>query len=292
MPHSSHKKKSLSKKRQEVLDEEGWTRITSSNTTSRAPAPNASTNGSESVFTWNFNGKQVTKTCGAAIRPMKPLQGTTLQSMQAHYTKVATKWLESEMYHSLKDVLTRRILASDSKIIKCVIFGSGSLCGDAIHWLDRHESAYYQIAAFKSVVDIIEQVQGQRPQSYAQEPYYNDLDTELLATLKSTAVTHPRGFELLDTNSFAYSPAAELEVEYQIMSLNPRIWLHRSLDHLHRNTGSTGDKFTIEESDTNLKMTEHFIANHESARLPDLPLKNFPFHGSVIWWPTEQQDPS
>ncbi|KAI1622418.1 hypothetical protein EDD37DRAFT_473561 [Exophiala viscosa] len=291
MPHTSHKKRGLPKKRQEVLDDEGWTRVTSSHTTPRAPVPSTSADGSEIVFTWTFDGPQVTKTCGSAIRPMKPLPGTTLQSMQTQYTRIATRWLESEMYHSLKDILTRRILTSE-KMTKCVLFGSGSLCGDELHWLDRHESAYYQLAAFKSVVDIIKQAQGERPRCYAQEPYYNTLDTDLLATLEITAVTHPQGFELLDTGSFAYSPAAELEVEYQIMSLSPRIWLHRSLDHLHTKSPSASDKFTKEESDLNLRMTEDFTTHHEHARLPDLPLKNFPFHGSVIWWPAEQQDPS
>lgn len=208
--------------------------------------------------------------------------------MQEQYNKISTKWLESEMYQTLKDILTRRVLTEDNKITNCVIFGSGSLCGDAIQWLDRHESAYYQIAAFKGVIDIIEQVQGHRPRSYAQEPYYNDLDADLLAALGITAVTHPEGFKLLDSNSFAYSPAAELEVECQIMSLNPRIWLHRSLDHLQ--TAAAAEQATQEDSDLIVKMTDHFKSHHESARLPDLPLKNFPFHGSVIWWPAEHQD--
>jgi hypothetical protein len=289
MPHTSHKRKGLPRKRQEVQDDEGWTRITSSNTAPRASASNANTTGSEIVFTWCFNGKQVTKASGAALRPMKPLRGTTVQSMQEQYDKISTKWLESEMHHSLQDILTRRVLTEDNKITNCVIFGSGSLCGDAIHWLDRHESAYYQIAAFKSAVDTIEQVQGYRPQSYAQEPYYNDLDADLLAALGITAVTHPEGFKLLDSNSFAYSPAAELEVEYQIMSLDPRIWLHRSLDHLHT---AAAEQVAQEYSDLVLKMTEHFKSHHESARLPDLPLKNFPFHGSVIWWHADHQDTS
>ncbi|KIX09503.1 uncharacterized protein Z518_00583 [Rhinocladiella mackenziei CBS 650.93] len=297
MPHTSHQKKSNHRKRKEVVDEEGWTRITSSSATCRGanhPSIADQSNEDKAVFRWNIRDRTVTKFYRAAPRPMNPAQGSTLESMRAQYRKIEAKWRESDLCHSLQKVLTTRILNTHSQISTCVVIGSGSFCGDDVHWIDRHESAYYQMAAFQTAVETIEQVQGHGPHCYAQEPCYNDLDTELLRSLNTTKVDHPAGFELLQdrtqTSAFVYSPFAEPQVELQIMFHNPRIWLHRSLDHMHREDRIAGDEeFTKDEAEVNLEMTDLFKRNHECAELPGLNVKNQPFHQSVIWWRKEDE---
>ncbi|KAH0846060.1 hypothetical protein FOPE_12312 [Fonsecaea pedrosoi] len=268
MPHTSRKKKNPhSNKRREIVDQDGWTRITTSSSTPLTVAPQDQTQ-SES-------GQVSTSSVavGASLPlPMPASQGSSLESMRAQFAKIETRWQDTDLCRSVEQMLRERILTTgggEYYIANCALFGTGSFCGDAVHWVDRHESAYFQLAAFRTVVRTIERLQGHVPQAYAQEPYYNDLDVLFLASLDVTKVDHPKGFELLDQNSFVYSPAAEQEVESQIVSRAPRIWLHRSFDH-----SLQGDKESI----------SRFKRDYEQAVLPELDLKNFPFHGSVMWW--------
>ncbi|KAK5213910.1 hypothetical protein LTR47_009047 [Exophiala xenobiotica] len=374
MPHTSRSKKKNNnapiQKRKEVLDEDGWTRITSSShhptasrRTTTATRESESAAGSDEpriVFTWGIDGddedgqkdRLVTKTIYASpSRPMSPAQGTTLEKMEAQYKKIAAKFVETEYHAALRDVLARIVgappqnaakspssggaasadrTARTEKIETCVLFGSGSLSGDSVHWIDRHETAYYQVAAFKKAVEIITSAQGgHRPVCYAQEPDYNSADIGLLEMLGIKVVTHPEGFDVLrqhgragakgkedgdesgsgsgsgklkvkaggkgGNTTFAYSPAAELEVEYQIMYHNPTIWLHRSLDHLafrqSRPLTSGNETFTKDEMEINVAMTDKFTQSRNYTKLPDVDhLKNFPFHGSVLWWSKDFED--
>ncbi|EHY60483.1 hypothetical protein HRR83_000242 [Exophiala dermatitidis] len=285
MPHTSRKKKVPHKKRQEVVDDDGWTRVTSTNTARPVTHhTNATTNGSV-VTSQHGNDGAVAGNGSVTSRPMKPAKGITVEAMRAQYDKVEAKWLESDLCRTLRDNLRRRIEETPDadgrtqQISNCVIFGSGSFCGDELHWIDRHESAYYQIAAFKTMVDTIEQVQGRRPACYAQEPCYNDLDGEFLASVNVTRIDHPKGFELLDRNSVAYSPAAERNVELEIILHDPRIWLHRSLDHIRPSNRPVRDEGLAHQDPVGL-----FVETHEFLQLPALDVKNFPFHGSMLWW--------
>jgi hypothetical protein len=269
MPHTSHKKKKgAQNKRQEVLDENGWTQIT---TTARISgnAAKVTQNGTDKITEPPPHHDLLT-----LVKPMPPAQGTTLESMHAQFGKVEARWKDTELCKTLERVLTSKILpeVAERNITAGIVFGTGSFCGDAVHWIDRHQSAYFQLAAFKSVLDAVEKVQGEAVAAYAQEPHYNELDTTFLASLNITKVDHPRGFELLDVASFAYSPAAEPEVEAQIIDRDPQVWLHRSL---------TGTSSTL------------FAESYEHAQLPPaLDLKNFPFHGSVIWWKRPGRTPA
>ena len=271
MPHTSHrKKKGTQNKRQEIGGQDGWIHV-SSNTQSRT--------GTATAFTPETGHALGTDELRNSLNlwpkdvPMFPAKGSTLESMRERFSKVEKRWLEMEHCKKLEDVLTSKILIDDApKISSCVVFGTGSFCGDAIHWVDRQEIAYFQLAAFRTVVSAIERVQGHHVPAHAQEPWYNDLDAALLETVNITKVDHPRGFELLDKHSCAYSPFAEEVVEEQILAKDPHIWMHREFN-----------PFSQEEDIGNFRKT------HDLVRLPpQVDLKHFPFLNSVIWWRTEQ----
>ena len=260
MPHTSHRKRRGNQnKRQEILGEDGWTRVTKA-----AAEPNT-----QGAVHWVGAGTDIlTDISSRTTVPMVPVKGSSLESMQAKYSRVEATWLETELCKKLSQILTDRALTGANKISTCVLLGSGSFCGDAIHWVDRHETAYFQLAAFKTAVGTIERAQGQRISVYAQEPYYNELDAALLASLDITKVDHPRGFELLDDRSLVYSPAAEPGVEQNVLARTPQIWLHRFFDPFSQDD-----------------MVDRFRKNNEHSDLPPaLDLRYMPFHGSVIWW--------
>jgi hypothetical protein len=202
--------------------------------------------------------------------------------MLSQVNRIEIRWQASDLcktlIHVLEEKILTRITGKAHTISTCVMLGSGSFCGDAVHWIDRHDSAYFQLAAFRTVVHTVGKLQDRVVRVYAQEPSFNELDAELLHALNVTKVDHPRGFELLDEDSIAYSPAAEREVEAGILARRPRVWLHRSLDHLLQEVGSESEA------------AKEFATSNEKVELPALDVKNFPFHGSVIWWRKRDRD--
>ncbi|OQV10209.1 hypothetical protein CLAIMM_14238 [Cladophialophora immunda] len=275
MPHTSRKKKNLHSKRREIVDHDGWTRVTSSSSTPLRIGLNQTVNESEQAPNGLTGSPTLVERLPSLPLPMPAAKGLTLETMRAQFAGIQARWLETDLCRKLEQMLTDKVLTSGCSISNCAVFGTGSFCGDAVHWVDRHESAYFQLAAFRTVVQTIERVRGHVVRAYAQEPYYNELDTLFLASIDVTKIDHPRGFELLDRNSFVYSPAAEQEVESQIIARAPWMWLHRSFDH-----SLQGGR----DSDPRSEAKSQFKESHEHAVLPELDLKNFPFYGSVIWW--------
>ncbi|EXJ56238.1 uncharacterized protein A1O5_12694 [Cladophialophora psammophila CBS 110553] len=275
MPHTSRKKKSLHSKRREILDDDGWTRITSGFSAPPTIQTPPTDSESEQDSNWTAGGDATIELSPPISLPMSAAKGSTLETMRAQFAGLEARWQETNLCKMLEQTVTDKILTGKCKVSNCAVFGTGSFCGDAVHWIDRHESAYFQLAAFRTVVKAMERMQAHPLQAYAQEPYYNDLDSLFLASLNITKVDHPKAFELLDRNSFVYSPAAEQEIESQIMSRGPRIWLHRSFDH---------SLLGGQEAKASFEAKTKFKQDHEHAEMPELALKNFPFHGSVMWW--------
>ena len=250
-----------------MLDEDGWTRVVS---TTQSPAGAAKA----------LRSVLATDEVIAPRRPMLPETGSSLESMRTRFNKINAIWLETELCKKLEDLLTNTILTTDSIMTNCVVFGTGSFCGDAVHWAYRQDIAYFQLAAFKTAIGTIERVQGQPMSAYAQEPHYNDPDGALLASLNITKLEHPQGFGLLDQQSFVYSPAAEPAVQTQILARIPQIWLHRQFDPWLQE----------EDEDETTGKVNQFQRTHEHVQLPFNDLKGFPFQNSVIWW--KKQDSS
>lgn len=328
MPHTSKKKKIAPNKRRHFVDEDGWTRVSTTSDARVAAAhslPNVpmSEVTRSQTFSWGIDGKSVTIN-SRLHAPPRPNSGVSLEIMMARYRFLESKWLESASYAALKTMLSKdRVDQGKGPVSKCVILGSGSFSATT---LGREDVSFYQIAAFKSAVDLISQAQGVLPSSYAQEPYYTELDIEFLATLGITAVEHPRGFDLVDDACFAYSPCAERWVELQIMYSQPRLWLNVRLQDRWplRDDGTApkgqpikwmlnfrvpdpetpdwnalygtdlepedGEKRLQEEYLINHHLYESFKRSHQSLLLPDLDASNYPFNDCAIHWPMEDDE--
>lgn len=242
MPHTSHKKKkntnnNTHKKRHVSVDEDGWTRVvtTTTSTGTRIPniaQPRPTPSQQQLAFSWKFGDKHVAFDMSLPTAVAAP-SDMTADKMDKRYRAVEARWLESESWAGLEDALRQTATRNpqDFHISKCILVGSGS-CSTAPS--GREEVTYYQVAAFKAAKDLIQQLQGTRPVVYAQEPLYNGLDAEYLETLGISVVDHPGGFEAVGDGDgaagvFVFSPCAERYVELQIMHHRPSLWLHRPL---------------------------------------------------------------
>lgn len=244
MPHTSHKKKAVRNKRQEIYDDDGWTRVTS-NGPPRQPPP------LPTPQTEQRTRKVLELSDGSTLdfgRVAEPSEHLKLESVIESFKTIERKWKMSESWESMAHTLQTQIFNPSFQIDTCVLFGSGSFTGLSQGWIDRSHVSKYQLALFLSVVDLMgkplhatsrgmpfakylaEKHTGQRPMVAAQEPMYNSMDVEFLHALNIKVVEHPEGFTLLTNTSFAYCPGAEQYVTTETLKTDPHLFLGTKLD--------------------------------------------------------------
>ena len=260
MPHTSHKKKQFRNKRQEIVDDDGWTRVSSSNAPAlpQIPPPPASDS--------PINGEERSLNLGGGttmtVHIDHPPKGLRLEDVVERYRKVERRWKASNSCKSMEQTLQTRILNSRNTISTCVLFGSGSFTGLRMGWIDRSEVSMYQLAAFLSATALIGNILlsthehiftydipgsyiGRQPIIAAQEVVYNAMDADFLGELGVKNVEHPDGFAMLDKHSLAYCPGAEQDVLFTALRADPAIYLGHKLE-FHRGALGCLQSGTIE----------------------------------------------
>lgn len=163
MPHTSRKKKQPPKKRREILDEDGWTHVTSQ----AAPpwplepfAAQMSTQGYEAyTLKLGKGGEDEDEDKGEdcitlwPITPSLAEPSMTDEKLLERYRSVEKSWMASESCHALTNTLRAQALTAVGPVRTCVCLGTGSFSGLRDGWIARHEVALYQLAAFKTVIN-------------------------------------------------------------------------------------------------------------------------------------------
>lgn len=263
MPHTSRKKKPIARsKRYQIVDEDGWTRVVTG-TAQR------------------MNSIQLSSTDhdGAATQILKTEvpSDASVATLTTRFEKLQKIWLDSESCTVLRGVL-RVHLGPHHKITDCIMFGSGTYCGYRQGWIGRHDVALVQTAVLLTIVDTIEQIQRLRPGVSAQEPLYNDLDTDFLTSLNIKTLHQQDGFEHLSASSLVYAPGAEREVSFRIYKSNPRMLLSHDASLL-----ATGTSARTDDTQADSTAVQAFLSSHSQTRLPDLSgIANEPFHGQYL----------
>ena len=158
MPHTNRKKKLLHKKRVEITDDDGWTRITSSH----RPQPKEL---EEPCLGVDHKGRQphcLTFSDGHNVgsyllTPQDPPEGLTHQKLVEQYESIEVKWRQSCSWSAMKATLLTQVLGQRLSFQTCVCFGLGTPSGLSQGWIDRRNVSLYQLAAFKAVLDLIGQ---------------------------------------------------------------------------------------------------------------------------------------
>ncbi|ERF76053.1 hypothetical protein EPUS_01386 [Endocarpon pusillum Z07020] len=147
--------------------------------------------------------------------------GATLHTPLRRYRKCETAWKDSKAYNELKNIFVSQILKQDGRTTKCICFGLGSPTER-----DPDNASMYQLAAFKSVIDLLPARQRQPPAALAQDPCFNTLDRELLSHLHISVVTHPAAFHHINpTTTFVFCPYVDPDVLNEVVSRSPAIYL-------------------------------------------------------------------
>jgi SRR1 len=223
MPHTSRKKRQQREqsrhrnKRGEIESDDGWTRIARSNHNRGINTSDRSVT-REVIVTlpddpdYDPDLDEGDTKLTYVTSPAEIPDGATLEKALRHYQRCEHTWRQSDTWTELKQTFDSRILKQDLDITNCICFGLSSPTGLLQADVDRRNVSMYQLAAFKSVMDILTDKQDQRPEAYAQEPIFNTLDVALLSQLNITVVNHPTAFELITPKSFTFCPGAEQSV--------------------------------------------------------------------------------
>lgn len=280
MPHTSRKKKQtqqqqllIRNKRGEVESDDGWTRIARSgkvlnvNTLKKErecvinafPPENA-----------NYD-ESLDEGCSQLIfvsTPAETPDGATLEKALSQYQKCLAILKQSNTWAELKKTFDSRILNKDLDITNCVCFGLGSPTGLIVPGHDRRNISLYQLAAFKSVIDILAEKQGQSLEAFAQDPIFSKLDIALLTHLRIKVVEHPEAFNLITLNTFAFCPGAEQFIVRGTLFRSPAMYMGSGSLETYRDL-ETGDirsphiGATFSDYDANMKDSDGYKAIDE-----------------------------
>ena len=193
MPHTSRKKSKPAShnKRQEILDENGWTHIVRQYGQKRAAVvPRPPQDDSRS--------------------PTQIREGYTLETTHKQYKTLAGRWEDSSCRKELVDWVESSLLTLNNlDINQCICTGIGSFTGDRdAMYPARTHCSYFQLAVFDTVLALLQQ-KFPIQEIYFQEPQFNDLDKEFLQTKGYTIITDPEARNRMTTSTFHYAPRNE-----------------------------------------------------------------------------------
>lgn len=253
MPHTSHKKKkqqqqqqqrlSSRNKRGEIELNDGWTQIArSAKALTMNPLREKKQPRYRAIAPDDPNyDPDLDEGHTRLIMDFTPAElpdGATLEKALSHYQKCETEWKQSNSWTELNKTFQSRVFKQDLNITNCICFGLSSPTGFVGSGVDRRNVAMYQLAAFKSVIDIIRGKQDQRPEAFTQEPLFNTLDVTLLSHLNIKVVEHPEAFKLITSNTFAFCPCAEQYVVRGALFRFPAIYMGSGALETFRDPGT------------------------------------------------------
>ena len=141
MPHTSRRKRNTPTKRVEVTDDNGWTRVTTTNQERRRP-----------TAIENSAILLQAQECGWKTTPEK---GATVKKLKQDYKRVQTQWIESDSCKALVALMQDKVLPEDTEWDRCLIFGSGSFCGLRQGWILRKHTSMCQLAVLQTLQSTI-----------------------------------------------------------------------------------------------------------------------------------------
>jgi hypothetical protein len=292
MPHTSRKKRPSHAKRQEVIGEDGWTRVV---TTAKKRDVDTLT---ASFAREGYNGW-----------PTEASEDMTIDLVTSRFNILKRRWLLSASHAALCAALKRQLPPplvqnvsgdtaenqhSSRSVSRTFLLGSGSFSSLHFGSTSRQYVSVLQLAVFVSLTEAIEAAQGEglKVKMYAQEPMYNTLDKEFLKSLGIDAMPVSEGWAVLDQSGkdghvFVYAPGAESEVAVKVFAASPAFYLGNDPRAYIETFTWTRDRASDKhhrELTSAISAAQKFVDSHDSVRLPDHNLPNYPFHEQDLYY--------
>ncbi|KAG8205765.1 SRR1 domain-containing protein [Trichophyton interdigitale] len=288
-PRSRKKTQAVPRRRVAVQDDDGWTHITNT----RRVATTARTTAADTM----------TATTDQLI-PAEIPDGLTLSQLRAQFDAHQEKWLASQTWKAITaspiaitsntSNTTTTSTNNHTRIDKFICIGLGSPSGFLRSGLvDRRAVSLFQLAAFISLIDLLSPntrtttrtTESNEPATgtgtgtgtgttnseracrcYAQDPVFNRLDVELLASL-GVEVVRREAFGMVDEQTVVFGPGMERRHLVEVLARRPVVFFGGPLGV------STSTDEVLEE-----------YSKNPSVRLPEFEPNTAPFWGTSVFW--------
>ncbi|KAI9676465.1 MAG: hypothetical protein M1817_000622 [Caeruleum heppii] len=255
MPRSSTKNKPIHPKRIHQAAEDGWTTIVTLR--SRKPQNNRHSHTEQ-----------------RKLEPAPIPKGCTLPQLQEEFARHETTWKNSTCHDALERRLRQAVDGMGSARLKrCVCVGLGSLSGER-----SRRISMVQLNCLRQCLKILAAIH-QIDQIYAQDPVFNSLDEQLLATMNITVVQDPEAFDLIDETTFLLAPHCERSFLLPgLRGRDPLLVVANSFESLLN--GPLSATISVEDR----QLAQLFLGRRVAARFPDFEELPSAFNDLMIYW--------
>ncbi|KAK8109729.1 hypothetical protein PG999_007866 [Apiospora kogelbergensis] len=125
----------------------------------------------------------------------------TVAEIKADHQHIREQWLASPCCENLKKIISSR--AADRISSNAVCLGIGSFDPPDGSWQVKRRT-HAQLAAFQTVVDILNEHVDAPIRCVFQEPYFTQADREFLEGMNHEIVDSPHGYESVGEQTFLY----------------------------------------------------------------------------------------
>ncbi|KAI9717563.1 MAG: hypothetical protein M1812_004704 [Candelaria pacifica] len=254
MPHTSRKKKPTQQKRARVSDEEGWTHIIKGSRSHAWKLPST------------FQRRE----------PPSIPSGFSFEKLQQQYEDHRLDWEASQCRSRLEILLSSGVDAVERpKISNAVCLGLGSMLDP-----EHRKDSFLQLAAFKTMLSTLG-LDSTTSQVYAQDPFFNELDKELLKSLSIHVIEDPVAFSHIGPTTFVYGPHCERSILLRALEgRDPALVISTCVEE-----NSAGY-----EAVADLDLAREFLRGRQSTTFPNFEPEPFAFNGMAIYWGTMRGD--
>jgi hypothetical protein len=285
-------------KRLQITDDDGWVHVVNTSISDSSPRTkpktytSATTDGSADDPDCSPS-KQEEKEEGRLplILPAEAPPRLTLSSLRQKFDADLAAWQTSATWTTLRDSLLRVLtrLPAGSEFDRLVCIGLGSPSGLRDGWVDRRDVASYQLAAFVSLVQSVQQQQktsqtggaatARKMEIIAQDPIFNALDKQLLSSLGITVVAHPQAFSSVSAKTLLFAPGAEKRHLELVLPARPLVLfggpLEEETGRLYQNQQKEKEKDSV---------IEEFLTTTQSVKLVEFGPRPEAFWRMRIYW--------
>ncbi|KAI1127242.1 hypothetical protein F5Y10DRAFT_198547 [Nemania abortiva] len=160
----------------------------------------------------------------APPRPSTPAR--SLEQIQQDHGRFTSQWKNSASYSWLQEQLPLSHTTETGNsvtVTQAICFGLGSFDG---MW---SRTAHVQLAAFFTIVEHLQSKASCRIRCIFQDPVFNSVDKDFIASLGHETVESPTGFQLVDPETLAFGIHLERPVYSQVIALHfPAIFVGTS----------------------------------------------------------------
>ncbi|KAL8806353.1 MAG: hypothetical protein Q9182_001383 [Xanthomendoza sp. 2 TL-2023] len=292
-------------KRHELTDPSGWTHIIRGLKTIHLSKPSLPTD---------------------PLQPSQVPQSQTLTHLQASHAKYREQWLSSPCYQHIRRLFTEEVLSSldpgngkekTGRIDRCIVLGLGSLS-------NGRRSSWWELVFLETILSLLPSSSSspstpsanpstspdptpQDPPSpriknhetptthpptidlLIQDPIFNPLDHEFLASLGYTILTHPSAFTQITSSTLLFAPHLEIDIYAQALSgaAQPALCigtdLTECLDRLSTAGGRDKEKADEDERRGQSRAFQEYLDATLSKRLPEFERDDWMYFTNVIW---------